>query len=1077
MEEELAAAKRELDEVKEELLLKTDEYNELVTASSMIEAELEKDLRVVEQKAEKWRQQAQRFEDEVRDARKKMVVHFRESATLQRELDRTKEKLQILSQDKARWETELDHLTTQVRILEASNEDLKHQLERAHEDKVFLQHDYAEIEKEHELTSERYRSEILDLKSELFAVKVKVAEPPPRPLTDELTERDSLRLSLLSNLIDDNPFRPSLSLERDMEENEKHIQILQDELRELGNRLQEEEDRRGQLEAQLVYMQDRQAHMEAMEAEINDMSEELIQKAEQVRRAENEITCLQTNLSFTLASVEAMLSSTKEQHEVELEALRVKLEESRSMASSQESSFRELSMLRAEYSQLEASHGQAKVQLEMERSKFAQVSAELQESKGATEAVQQELDELRKQFEELQDQHQVVMSAQPSQPPQPPSTTATGRTPSMEGHHDMAQKYLLERKRNAMLLSRLQNVTGNMQVLCRVRPLLARDPTHKGPDMAVDVLNLTDVASMEMKADHVDMDAPWRVFTFDRVLSPQCSQTDVFREVEPIAQAVIDGFKACIFAYGQTGSGKTYTMEGTPSQPGLNFRLMSHMFDSMALRGTIVDHPKAMASFEAESDRPVFHLQLGVFEIYNETIRDLLNVNQVLDIRTDEFGDIGVPGLHMETVFHPAHALDILAQAQKNRSSCATNVHNNSSRSHSVVLVQMRSNAGQRGTLYLVDLAGSERVKVSGDHALKETAAINKSLAALGDVMEALDKKLSHVPYRNSKLTYALQDVLGSSQCKTVMILNVAPGFTTASETYRSMQFAERARRIVFAPNGIKPRQRGLLTGKQAFTEIKSLKSQVAAANTKLMQMNQTIVTMKRDHKNEQDKLASLLEQKTKALDDAKGVVQTLRTANNELLEKLKHEKELRQQELVQAEQEVKQRRQLQSKTKVSVAHKESLEKLLFERESEVIKLRQSLNDARRRSQNSLIPRLSLEATQPLQSSATATPLKTVKSLTAEEPVSSSASETEQESESSDKQGPCRVPQRVLRRTTYPQTRNSSDDPPPVDCNALPKRKAVSAIRVSSAVAAIEGALRKPVSRYVRHPLESVGSV
>lgn len=97
----------------------------------------------------------------------------------------------------------------------------------------------------------------------------------------------------------------------------------------------------------------------------------------------------------------------------------------------------------------------------------------------------------------------------------------------------------------------------------------------------------------------------------------------------------------------------------------------------------------------------------------------------------------------------------------------------------------------------MIDLAGSERGAATGCAGARftEGANINKSLLALGNCINSLADGQRHVPYRDSKLTRLLKDSLGGN-CQTVMIANISPSSLSYEDTYNTLKYATRAKKI-----------------------------------------------------------------------------------------------------------------------------------------------------------------------------------------------------------------------------------------------------------------------------------------
>ncbi|KAL7434942.1 hypothetical protein ACHAXH_006726, partial [Discostella pseudostelligera] len=344
---------------------------------------------------------------------------------------------------------------------------------------------------------------------------------------------------------------------------------------------------------------------------------------------------------------------------------------------------------------------------------------------------------------------------------------------------------LLERKRMHNII---QELRGNVRVFARIRPFLPDDGEQGNDSESPSVYHFGDE---HLSVANLSNPSQRHKFAFDRVFAPSAGQEDVFAEVSELVQSALDGYNVCLFSYGQTGSGKTHTMQGAGT--GVMRGLIPRCLEQIGLH-----------KIAEEKDGWEFSMDVSFLEIYNETLKDLLRINLSQECKHEI--KVGTDGRRTVTdltvkVIDPNDraAVDaIMALATKRRATGSTDMNATSSRSHSVFTLNITAmhverNQLVRGTLNLVDLAGSERLDRSNatGQRQKETVAINKSLSSLVDVFTAIGQKSSHIPFRNSKLTYLLQPAL-SGDGKTCMIVNLSPTEASVPETLCSLRFASK---------------------------------------------------------------------------------------------------------------------------------------------------------------------------------------------------------------------------------------------------------------------------------------------
>ncbi|XP_067885112.1 uncharacterized protein si:dkey-96l17.6 [Heterodontus francisci] len=330
----------------------------------------------------------------------------------------------------------------------------------------------------------------------------------------------------------------------------------------------------------------------------------------------------------------------------------------------------------------------------------------------------------------------------------------------------------------------VEDLKGKIRVFCRIRPLSKSEQAHGSQC----IIHSPDEYTVTIKSNRGAKE-----FQFDQVFNCSTSQEEIFRDTNRLIQSAVDGYNVCIFAYGQTGSGKTFTMIGEKERanPGIIPRAFKGIFQ-------IIDENQTKFTFK---------ILAYMLELYNEQLLDLFinpceSFNTKLEIRKDKKGFVYVQGAEIKEVISAEMLCALFEQGCTNRHTIATKMNTESSRSHLIVGVTIKSTNLTNGTvtygkLSLVDLAGSERASKTGaaDEQLKEANSINKALSSLGDVISALSVEQSFIPYRNNKLTLLMQDSLGGNS-KTLMFVNISPADCNAEESISSLIYASRVKLI-----------------------------------------------------------------------------------------------------------------------------------------------------------------------------------------------------------------------------------------------------------------------------------------
>ncbi|XP_028981433.2 kinesin-like protein KIF26B isoform X2 [Esox lucius] len=364
---------------------------------------------------------------------------------------------------------------------------------------------------------------------------------------------------------------------------------------------------------------------------------------------------------------------------------------------------------------------------------------------------------------------------------------------------------------------------GKVKVMVRVCPVMSSDAAESSSFLKVDTRK-KQVSIMDPTANQTQGNTPQKrgganqippkMFAFDAAFPHDASQAEVCAgTVAEVIQSVVNGADGCVFCFGHSKLGKSYTMIGADES-----------LQTLGIIPCAISWLFKLINERKEKTGARFSVRVSAVEVWgkDENLKDLLS-----EVATGSLQDGQSPGVYLcedpicgmqlqnqselraPTPEKAAFFLDAaLAARYSSRANADPEEHRNSHMLFTLHIYQYRMEktgkggmSGGRSRLHLIDLGSCVKVPGGGIKARDvssspSAAGLCLSLSALGNVILALVNGSKHIPYKDSKLTMLLRELLGNMNCRTTMIAHISSLPSNFSDTLSTIQIASRVLRM-----------------------------------------------------------------------------------------------------------------------------------------------------------------------------------------------------------------------------------------------------------------------------------------